>query len=201
MKNLFLLTCVLFISGVAFGQDAFSVGPKIGYNSNRLTTDFDSIKSSINNSFQVGAFVRIGSKFYVQPEANYQVVSSSLNLTKGASIKKQDITIKTLKIPVLLGYKLISQNKFNFRVLAGPALSFNIDKKLSPSDMGELWPIQSVDDLKNSTWSVQMGGGIDVFFLTLDVRYEVGIDNLYTGADDVTMKNNIFNVSLGLKIL
>ena len=67
--------------------------------------------------------------------------------------------------------------------------------------MGDLWPINSADDLKNSTWSVQMGGGIDVFFVTLDVRYEMGVDNIYNGSSDVEMKNNIFNVSLGIKFL
>jgi hypothetical protein len=46
-----------------------------------------------------------------------------------------------------------------------------------------------------------MGAGIDVLFMTLDVRYEIGLDNIYAGSDDATMKNNIFNVSLGIKIL
>jgi len=67
--------------------------------------------------------------------------------------------------------------------------------------MGGLWPLQSKDDLKNSVWSAQMGAGMDVLFMTLDVRYELGIDNLYNGSNDLSLKNNMFNVSLGIKFL
>jgi hypothetical protein len=67
--------------------------------------------------------------------------------------------------------------------------------------MNDYWPIQSVDDIKNSAWSVQMGAGLDVFFVTLDVRYEMGINNIYNGDSDLNMKNNMFNVSLGFKLL
>ncbi len=67
--------------------------------------------------------------------------------------------------------------------------------------MNEFWPIHSVDDIKNSVWSVQMGAGLDVFFVTLDVRYEMGLENIYNGSSDLNMKNNMFNVSLGIKLL
>jgi len=67
--------------------------------------------------------------------------------------------------------------------------------------MNELWPIQSVDDLKNSIWSVQMGAGLDVLFMTLDVRYELGVENMYNGSSSFDLKNNTFNVSLGIKLL
>jgi hypothetical protein len=97
--------------------------------------------------------------------------------------------------------KLINKGAFNLRLMAGPAVTFILDKQLNPSQMDELWPIQSVDDLKNSAWSVQIGAGLDVFFVTLDVRYEMEIDNFYTGSSDLQMKNNMFNVSLGIKLL
>jgi hypothetical protein len=84
--------------------------------------------------------------------------------------------------------------------MAGPAVSFAIDKQLS-ADQSSFVPIQSENDFKNKTWSVQMGAGVDVFSFTLDVRYEVGVDNLYQGNYDMSIKNNIFNVSLGMKFL
>jgi hypothetical protein len=178
----------------------FSIGPKIGYNSNTLTDNLDSIRTSIKNSLQIGAFMRIGSKFYFQPEANYQVVSGTL--TKSISpTQSQDYTLKSVKIPAIFGFKIINKKIVNLRILAGPAFTFVIDKKLDPANMGGLWPIQSEDDLKNSVWSAQMGAGIDVLFMTLDVRYEFGIDNLYNGNKDLSLKNNMFNVSLGIKFL
>ncbi len=201
MKKIILILIIISAGIAAEAQGIFSIGPKVGYNSYNLTDNIDSIQSSIKNSFQVGAFLRLGRKLYIQPEANYQIDESTLSKKVGASVTNQDVTIKSLKVPVIFGYKLINKGPFNLRLLAGPAVTFALDKQLDPENMGDLWPINSADDLKNSTWSVQMGGGIDVFFVTLDVRYEMGVDNIYNGSSDVEMKNNIFNVSLGIKFL
>lgn len=201
MKSFFIALLIIVSAQVLKGQGIFCLGPKVGYNSNTLTNNFDSVSSSINNSLQVGAFVRLGSKFYIQPEANYQMVSGTLKQISGNTIQQQEFTVSTIKMPILVGVKLVSLDKFNIRLLAGPAVSFAVNKELNPSNMGELWPIQSVDDFESSAWSMQMGGGFDVFFLTIDVRYELGIDNFYQGTDDYSMKNNVFNVSLGIKFL
>jgi hypothetical protein len=202
MKKVLFFTLFVTSSFLAGAQGiGFSIGPKIGYNSNTLTDNLDSVRTSIKNSLQIGAFMRIGSKFYFQPEANYQVVSGTLNKSNGSSIQSQDYTLKSVKIPAILGYKLINKGIFNLRLLAGPAFTFILDKNLDPADMGGLWPLQSKDDLKNSVWSAQMGAGMDVLFMTLDVRYELGIENLYNGSNDLSLKNNMFNVSLGIKFL
>jgi len=200
MKKVLFFALFVTTSLLAEAQGiGFSIGPKIGYNSNTLTDNLDSIRTSIKNSLQIGAFMRIGSRFYFQPEANYQVVSGTLN--KSNSTLSQDYTLKSVKIPAILGFKLINKGIVNLRVLAGPAFTFILDKNLDPADMGGLWPLQSQDDLKNSVWSAQMGAGIDVLFMTLDVRYELGIENLYNGSNDLSLKNNMFNVSLGIKFL
>jgi hypothetical protein len=46
-----------------------------------------------------------------------------------------------------------------------------------------------------------MGAGLDVLFMTLDVRYELGVENMYNGSSSFDLKNNTFNVSLGIKLL
>ena len=198
----FLAVALIVASGLTVhAQDKFDLGPKAGYNSFTLTTNPDSLRASINNSFQVGAFVRIGSKVYLQPEANYEISKSTLNQRIGNIILSQDVSLKSVKIPALLGVKLINKKAFKLRLLAGPAVNFILDKQLNPEQMNDLWPIHSVDDLKNSTWSIQTGAGLDVFFLTLDVRYEMDIDNMYIGNGEINMRNNMFNVSLGIKLL
>lgn len=201
MKRLIITILILVSVTVLRGQGIFCLGPKVGYNSNALTNNFDSISSSINNSLQVGAFIRLGSKVYIQPEANYQLMSGTFKQISGNTIRQQEFTVSTIKIPVLIGAKLVNLDRFNLRIFAGPSISFAINKELNPAEMGELWPVQSVDDFENSGWAVQMGGGFDVFFLTIDVRYELGVDNIYKGTTDNSMKNNVFNVCLGLKFL
>jgi len=200
MKTIILIILIIASGLTVKSQSVFSLGPKVGYNSYSLTDNMDSVKSSIQNSFQIGAFIRVGSKVYFQPEANYQVEKSTVDKSIGLSILSQDVTMKSIKIPALIGVKLINGSVFNLRLFAGPAFNYILEKKINPAALNELWPIYSVDDLKNSTWSVQMGAGLDVLFLTLDVRYEMGIDNTYNGNSDLNMKNNMFNVSLGLKL-
>jgi len=110
MKKVLFFALFITSSLLAEAQGiGFSIGPKIGYNSNTLTDNLDSIRTSIKNSLQIGAFMRIGSKFYFQPEANYQVVSGTLNKSNGSSIQSQDYTLKSVKIPAILGYKLINK--------------------------------------------------------------------------------------------
>jgi len=201
MKNLLFVILIVALGSVGKAQGVFSLGPKVGYNSYKLTDNMDSVRASIKNSFQIGAFVRIGSKIYFQPEANYQIDKSTLDQNFGTVLVSQDVTLRSLKVPALIGVKLINTPVFNFRLMAGPAVTFILDKKLKPLVMNDLWPIQSVNDLKNSTWSVQMGAGLDILFMTLDVRYEMGIDNTYNGSGDLKMRNNLFNVSLGIKLL
>ena len=200
MKNFLLIILLIAFATAVDAQGAFTIGPKVGYNSYELTNNLDSVQASIKNSFQVGAFIRIGKKVYFQPEANYQVSRSTLSKSLRNRVQSQDVTVTSIKVPVLLGAKIINAKAFNLRFMVGPAVTFILDKKLNPSTMGELWPIHSVDDIKNSIWSVQMGAGMDILFLTLDVRYEMGIDNAYNGSSNLQMKNNLFNVSVGIKL-
>ncbi len=200
MKNLLLAFLIMTCALIADAQSVFSLGPKLGYNSYELNNNVDSVRASIKNSLQIGAFIRVGSRVYFQPEANYQIDKTTLSQNFGSVVLSQDVTLKSLKVPALIGIKLINRPSFNFRIMAGPAVTFILDKKLKPFDMNDLWPIQSVDDLKNSTWSVQVGAGLDVLFVTVDVRYEMGIDNAYNGNSNLEMKNNVFNVSVGIKL-
>ncbi len=200
MRNFLLIILLIAFATAVDAQGAFSIGPKVGYNSYKITSNVDSIQASIKNSFQVGGFIRIGKKVYFQPEANYQISKSTLSKSAGALVQRQDVTLTSIKVPVLLGAKIINTKAFNLRFMVGPTVTFVLDKKLNPSTVSELWPIHTVDDIKNSMWSVQMGAGMDILFVTLDVRYEMGIDNAYNGSSNLQMKNNIFNVSVGIKL-
>ncbi len=63
-------------------------------------------------------------------------------------------------------------------------------------------PLQD-SDFKNIAWGMDVGAGVDVFFLSLDLRYEFGLNNIYNpadGDDSQKMKSNVFIVSLGFKI-
>jgi hypothetical protein len=197
MKKILILLIVIFAALDNFGQ--FTLGPKIGYTTSKLSTDLDSISESIKSNFQIGAFARFGKKLYLQPEIYYATSGGTLKI-EGTELK-ETIKMKNLAIPVLVGYKLINAKVVNLRIFAGPVANFILDKTVEASDLVQD-PLQD-SDFKNVAWGMDVGAGVDVFFLSLDIRYEFGLNNIYNppdGEDSQSIKSKLFIVSLGFKI-
>ena len=103
---------------------------------------------------------------------------------------------------MLVGFKLINAKIISLRIMAGPAANFILNKEVDADEMIE-YPLQD-SNFKNVAWGMDVGAGVDIFFLTLDVRYEFGLNNIYIpidGADSQTMNSNAFIVSLGFKLM
>lgn len=89
--------------------------------------------------------------------------------------------------------------------MAGPMASFVVNSTVK--DLNTLTgPIKRAD-ISKANWYVQVGTGIDVFFLTLDVRYQVGLNQMIKSAQGTTglpyslnATNNMWVVSLGFKL-
>lgn len=203
MKKFTLVLAMLLAGSFAFGQ--ISLGPKIGYNTSKLTVDDEQISADLKNSFNFGLFLRIGKKIYLQPEVNW--------LTRGSVFKKpqigdvkpinQEIDMKSIEIPVLVGWRLINLGAANIRIMAGPSASIITDTEVSTSDPDEyINPIQD-SDIEDLVWGFNLGAGVDVLMFTLDVRYQMGINEVITKVEnfDFNSKNNVFAISLGWKIL
>jgi len=205
MKKFAFFFILFLCTELTFGQ--FNFGIKIGYNANKLNTNIDSIKSSISSGFQVGVFFRIGKRLYVQPEA-YYTFSGGLfeeNLVNTVSNWKQKVTVGSLDIPVLLGFKIIKSKIFNWRVMAGPEVSFVVNSKVK--DMNSVTGPLTTSDLSKVNWYIQVGTGVDILFLALDIRYQIGLNKIINSVSqgsvsyDYNSMNNMFLVSLGFKIL
>jgi len=200
MRKQIILLLALGLNGTIFAQlPAFCIGPKIGYNTSDLSSDVSTISSDLKSNFQFGAFARFGDKIYLQPEVNYVIKGGVLKSSDITITGNQEITLKTLTIPLLVGVKIINLKVASIHLVGGPAASFAINKELSITDPDSTWPINSTDDIKNSSWSLQAGAGIDVLMFTFDIRYEAGLSNM-SKVPDFSLKNNLFNVSLGLKL-
>jgi hypothetical protein len=210
MKKILILLFVLFLSAeVTYGQFAF--GLKLGYNASKLSTDLDSVTASFNSGFHVGAYLRFGKRFYIQPEAYYTFSGGTFtgSIDSIAQSWEQDVRIGSLDIPVLLGFKLVNSKAFKLRIMAGPGISFitnSNSKNISPTGI-----ILEDPDLNSVNWFVQAGAGIDFLFLTFDVKYQWGLNNMVNDVSStvgsttttypVNSKANMFVVSLGFKIL
>ncbi|MCK9616428.1 MAG: PorT family protein [Lentimicrobiaceae bacterium] len=193
MKKYFLLTIVLLAATWGFSQNPLSFGIKAGFTSSKLNSDVDETKDAVLG-YQFGVFGRLSAKkMYIQPEIYFTKKGGELKADGGDT--HYSITMNTVDIPLLIGYKLADAKLANLRVMAGPVASFVYDKNID-TKTGVKFP---KNDLEDASWAIQAGAGIDVLMFTLDVRYEWGVKDIYKPSDQ-DFKNNIFLVSLGWKI-
>ena len=186
-----LMTILLVVLAATTFAVTFDLGVKVGYNSSKLTTNTSTFSADPEGGYNFGAFGRFGGKFYFQPEFLYVVNNGGF--TVGATTDA--IKMKSIQVPLLLGFKLLDLKVAKLHAFTGPAVAFatgyESDKNLTYN-------------IKNSTWDYQLGAGIDVLIFTLDLRYSWGIsDKLDTSAlnTNFTSKVNAFRVSLGIKLL
>jgi hypothetical protein len=197
MNKVLIIIIILFATFDIYGQ--FTLGPKIGYSSSKLSTDFDDVTIDVKHNFQIGAFARFGKKLYLQPEVYYGTSGGTIK-AEGTDIE-EEIKLKNLCIPVLAGFKLVNAKVFNLRILAGPSANFILDKKVESDELIQD-PLQE-SNFKNTAWGMDVGAGMDIFFLSLDVRYEFGLNNIYNqqdGDDSQSIKSDVFIISLGFKL-
>lgn len=200
MKKLTVLFLAILVSGGVYAQLP-SFGIKVGATASSInTTDLSSSYDSENLlGYQIGAFVRIKSgKLYLQPEVVYNHRSTELASFEGGNL---DFDIGTIDVPVLIGFKLIDAKVFNIRAFVGPEASFATSKNYTYESGFKGDPI-NLDDFNDLSWYVQAGVGVDLLFLTFDIRYEKGLTNLIDDYNaDGSFKNNVFVFSLGLKFM
>jgi len=198
-RKLFLVIFALSIASLSFGQKMFTFGPKVGIIQNDLTTNWDTIKTAAKTNLEIGAFMRFsGAGIYFQPELLY--------VTKGGVIQnssmtvKQEVAIQAIDVPLMFGLK-IGAKSFNLRFHGGPVCSFTVNKTIDTSHGDSFIKEEDFNDIN---YSAQVGAGIDVLFLSLDVRYEYGINSIYKGSgitNNMSLNQNNYNISLAFKLL
>ncbi len=217
MKKIILVSFTLLIASFTYAQLGFGI--KGGWTMSKLTTDFDDYTEAAKSGFQLGAFVRIGDKLHLQPEAYFTTKSSALEFdftqvdpndpdnTITSSVE-QNVKLSSIDVPVIVGFRILKLPTLKVHIQAGPVASIVVNKSFDVSLDGvdaedDDSPILE-DDFSNINWGLQFGAGVDFLFLTADIRYELGLNNIYeapeTMTTDPTMKNNVFFISVGWKI-
>lgn len=194
MKKLTVLLLAILISTGLYAQMpnfGIKVAATLG------TLDIENINANLESEnhlgYSLGAFVRLNSgKMYIQPEVNYNLRTIDI---KGAALADDKFETGTLDVPLLLGLKVLDGKIFNLRAFVGPQASFTLNKKADNEGF-------DFDQINNLTWYMQAGIGIDLLFLTFDIRYEKGLSNFIDDYQDSgSLKNNVFVFSLGLKFM
>lgn len=227
MKKLLLVLAVVFFANVARAEGfGFCIGPKVGYQTTKLSLEKAEIKKGFSDHLTVGVFGRITiNNFIIQPELLWfksgQVfnfdIDPSLNVNNGINVDLNPsltLTQQNLAFPIFLGYQ-IDGGLLKLRANVGPVMYFLLNQKQTVDSDGNT---QSVDfdnlDAKGMTWGAALNIGIDVWKFTLDVNYSFGLSD-YFKSDSINWsfgnssgtinldktKQNVFTVTLGLKLL
>ena len=213
MKKTFLLIAALLMMGsAAFAGGGFdlAIGPKVGYQTARLSYQKADIKSSFSNHFTAGLFGRVTlGRLYVQPEVLYfktsnifeghvtGVESDNLfNLPTGANV---NLTLNqmNLQVPVMVGINILDLDLVTLRAQAGPTANFVLksqtiyDKTYTldgqQSEIANTTTDQDFDT-KAISWGIQAGLGVDVLKrITLDINYNFGLSKMFDALNQTTL--------------
>ena len=208
MKKISITIIVLLMSTLTFGQ--LGLGIKGAVTASNFPSDVSEIENSLNPGYQFGAFVRIGDKWHIQPEIYFTSKSGTMKYDLLTTNVEEQITLQAVDVPILIGWKIFDPPLMNIRLQAGPVASFVSQKKYNISFDG-VKQDDPTDEFQNSfndlNWGLQVGAGVDVLFLSIDLRYELGLNNIYKSTDSSvenpfsSLKNNLFFLSVGWKII
>ncbi len=161
MKNLKLVIIALCFAGFVNAQKGGGIGVKAGANygsSGDLIEDGQTIIDNPENSFgyHAGLFGKIDfDGFYIRPELTYTSLNSDYD---GSALE-----VQKLDAPLLLGIRLVGP----LHVFAGPSFQYILDTDLEDVDLDAVQ--------EDFTIGMQVGIGVNIGNLGIDVRYENGL--------------------------
>lgn len=221
MKNLRLIcVAVLLIttcsSGIAQSRN-FKFGVKAGANLSNLRGDavYNSADPSVRignadthlTGFVAGAFARLGSSLFIQPELLLSQKGGTYNVFRdGVSNEDNQVDVRftNLDVPVLVGIRIGDVLRLNAGPIASLRMSENGGLRRALNEVGAT----SVEDnFKRATLGYQAGVGFDIGNLSLDLRYEGNFTNIVDVNTDssnlnsaLQHKGNLWQATLGFAI-
>ncbi|TAG50736.1 MAG: PorT family protein [Runella slithyformis] len=155
--------------------------------------DFFNNNSAARTGYVLGAYARIGRKFFVQPEVLFSTKGGTVEILKAGATApvNVDVQFSQIDIPVLLGLKLGP-----LRLNAGPMASLNIAQGNALGDALKVYTTQNINKtIEQATFGYQAGVGLDLGSFNIDLRYEGGLSNI----SQLNLQNNAqFNSRVNL---
>lgn len=179
--------------------------PYINYNGQEVR---DNLRESLDSKtgFVGGIYMRFGRHLFFQPEllvsnkgGSFDIVQTDNNVERINEVK---VKFRSIDVPLLFGLK-----GGPFRINAGPMVSFPIGDNERLKEAFRSYTTQGLDNaLSEAIYGYQLGAGIDIFRLSIDVRREGTFSNVASfqvnqSSTTVKQKLNSWQVTIGIKLI
>ncbi len=182
-------------------QNRVDFGLRAGITTSEIYTDLDDYTSDRIMGYQAGAFFRIflTKNILLEPEAYFVKKGGELFSNGDDSENKINFEVNSIDVPLLIGIKFLDLEFTRIIVYTGPVISFAQGQNVEFIEDGKLDLQKSTEYLiENTNWAYQVGGSLDIFFFTLDLRYEWGLNDIYQGEDK--FRQNAFLLGVGIRL-
>lgn len=181
--------------------------PYINYNGQEVR---DNLRESLDSKtgFVGGIYMRFGRNLFVQPEllvsnkgGSFDIIQTDNTIERTNEVK---VKFRSIDVPLLFGLK-----GGPFRINAGPMASFPIGDNERLKEAFRNYTTNGLDNaLSEAVYGYQLGAGIDIFRLSIDVRREGTFSNIASfqvnqsgSSTTVKQKLNSWQVTIGIKLI
>ncbi len=169
-RTFFLPALLLFFSLATYAQaggSGFGLKAGVNFNSNGdlKIDEVPEISPDTGVGYHIGIWGRFGGVAYLRPELVYTEINSDYD---GETFK-----MRKLDLPVLFGHRFLGL----FHGFIGPAFQYVLNTDLENVD---------ISDVENNfTVGFQIGGGVNLGRIGIDIRYERGLSPNYLDINEI----------------
>ncbi len=190
LLSLFALCLFHFVSHA----QSVKLMPMAGINYSMMAEDFDDYNFDGRTGWQAGLEVKVGQRFYVSPGIYFFDSKAKIKEINDINIEPLNLEIdyESIMFPLMIGGDLFASDNLGLRAEAGPSFSIFLDESDDMKASNIL--------LKDNAWGLQFGVAADIGFLTIGLRQQIGLTNVFNFEDAADAKLHLFQLNVGLRL-
>jgi hypothetical protein len=159
----------------AIGQRQTLLNPKAGLGITQLNEVPEGFSNKVDLGLQAGLDVRMGKRFFLQPGVFYKANTVALIDSSQFSLGDNAVVAQYMKFKLLGGTHLVNKEGFRLRLNAGPTFNYLLNVKSENENISLL----EKDDFKSTQVNFEAGAGLDIWFFTFDLGYNMAFSKLF----------------------
>lgn len=177
--------CLFITLGTqAQGLKKITFGIKSGVSYSTIGNGFKCFSNKIGDvGYSIGGFARTTDRLYIQPELNFIALTNEYK----TDLRKYKEKSQLINVPILIGYRVWSKDKFGIRVAGGPDFSYNLKKTVK-------------DGLADTrfNYGAIASVGVDYGKFSLESKYSIGLKDINKTLDKSL---NVYSLGIAYKFL